>query len=222
MAGGHLLRGLVVATAGAVAVVIGGVADPVGAPEVASPGPPGGVPVTVVEPLAAGAEGLLRPPPTRDARLGAASTSRLPAPTRVVLARLGIDAPVDAVGVDATGALAVPPSNVVAAWYRVGPAPGEAGSAVVAAHVDYHHRPGPFFRLREAVAGDLVDVTAADGSVRRFAVTSVRRAAKADLTASGAFRATGSPVLTLVTCGGDFRPAVGSYADNVVVEARPA
>src|SRR3989344_3208023 len=57
-------------------------------------------------------------------------------PARLRIASAEIDAPVIRVGLDATGAMAVPDgsSNNVG-WYKDGPKPGETGTAVLDAHV---------------------------------------------------------------------------------------
>jgi len=49
----------------------------------------------------------------------------------------GVDAPLDPVGVDPAGAMALPEDVDRVGWYRFGPAPGSAeGTAVLAGHVD--------------------------------------------------------------------------------------
>jgi hypothetical protein len=44
---------------------------------------------------------------------------------------------------------------------------------------------------------------------------------KTELPTDRIFAREGSPVVTLITCGGAFNPSVGSYEDNVVVYAVP-
>jgi hypothetical protein len=172
---------------------------------------------TVVVPAAALGPAI----PTRSAVL-ASQPAPPPRPVRVALPTIGVEAPVEAVGVDRDGELDVPASSTVAGWYRGGPAPTDpSGSAVIAAHVDHRGRPGAFFRLAELRPGDPIEVTAADGTSSTFAVVSTTSYRKADLPIGEVFRRAGDPVLTLITCGGAFRPDRGSYADNVVVRATP-
>jgi LPXTG-site transpeptidase (sortase) family protein len=164
------------------------------------------------------------PPPvieTHDATFGA-----LPAPTAAV--PVGVEAgediagPVVSTGVDtASGELALPAEAKVVVWYQYGPAPGEAGSAVLAGHVDWHGVPGVFFRLRELEAGDAVEVAMSDGSARRFRVVDVRLVDKPELPRAEVFARTGEPTLTLVTCGGEFDSSTHHYRSNVVVTALP-
>ena len=141
-----------------------------------------------------------------------------PSPVRLVVGH--IDVEVVEVGLEADGTLEVPDADN-AGWYRYGPAPGQAGSAVVVGHVDDRNRPGAFFDLRDVAVGTPVTVVGADGRLAQFAVVDVQRVPKADLARSGLFRRDGPPQLALVTCGGAFDPGARHYADNVVVRAVP-
>lgn len=144
-----------------------------------------------------------------------------PAPTRVRVPSLAIDAAVEGVGVDSLGALAVPADGATAGWYAAGPAPGAAGPAVLAGHVDGGGRPAVFARLGELRPGDDVLVDRADGTTVRFVVTRVGRHPKDAFPTAAVYGPTTGPELRLVTCGGAFDRAAGSYLDNVVVWARP-
>ncbi len=144
-------------------------------------------------------------------------------PVTVGVPSLGVTVPVAAVGIDDRGALDLPPEAGTVAWYGPGPVPGESGSAVLAGHVDYDGARGAFFRLAELSPGDEVVVSLSDGSSRSFRVEGEPvLVAKASLPVTDLFQRGGSPVLTLITCGGAFDPGARSYEDNVVVRAVPA
>jgi hypothetical protein len=142
-------------------------------------------------------------------------------PTRLQLPSIEVDAEVQPVGVEPDGDMEVP-SAEDAGWYRFGPAPGAAGSSVIAAHVDYNGKQGAFFRLREVEVGDPVEVSLSDGSTATWVVTRVDQLPKDDLRSSPVFDRAGTPRISLITCGGDFDESVRSYRDNVVVTAEPA
>jgi LPXTG-site transpeptidase (sortase) family protein len=158
----------------------------------------------------------------------AAQLDQLPAaaavePVAVAAGDAAISGPVVPTGVNpSTGELDLPAEAKVVAWYRYGPAPGAPGSAVLAGHVDWHGVPGIFFRLRELHAGDAVSVTMSDGSVQPWTITDVRLVAKPELPVADVFSRTGSPTLTLVTCGGSFDSSTHHYRSNVIVTAVPA
>lgn len=143
-------------------------------------------------------------------------------PVRVSVRRVGMDAAVVPVGVDAPSETVAIPTDVRSVgWYRFSSSPGETGSSVLVGHVDSSAQgPGAFFRLRDLRPGDRIFVRFADGSSRAFRVTGRRAYLKAQLP-SDVFARQGSPVLTLVTCGGAFDVTSRHYADNVVVFAVP-
>lgn len=146
------------------------------------------------------------------------------APSRVRSAAIGMDAPVGAVRIDTTnGVLAVRPFIGRLGLWQDGMAPGaRAGAILIAGHVDSARAgPGAFFRLREANAGDRVQVTTRNGRTFTYRVVSVARYLKSRLPTS-VYSSAGRPRLVLVTCGGPFETGTGRYRDNIVVTAVPA
>ncbi len=136
--------------------------------------------------------------------------------------KLGVDAPVVAYGVDGSGQMAVPDNVTEVGWYRFGPAPGEGGSAVLAAHVDLAGSgPGVFFELDTLEIGDRLSVVHADGRETRFRVIARTTYEKTELPLDVIFSREGPPVLTLITCGGAFNTSIKRYDSNVVVYAVP-
>jgi LPXTG-site transpeptidase (sortase) family protein len=136
--------------------------------------------------------------------------------------KLGVDAPVVAYGVDGSGQMAVPDNVTEVGWYRFGPAPGEGGSAVLAAHVDLAGSgPGVFFELDTLEVGDRLSVIYADGTETGFRVIARTTYEKTELPLDVIFSREGPPVLTLITCGGAFNQSIKRYDSNVVVYAVP-
>jgi LPXTG-site transpeptidase (sortase) family protein len=144
-----------------------------------------------------------------------------PAPRSLGIRTLDVDAaPVLAVGVDERGELAVPgPAQV--GWYRYGPAPGEPGATVLAAHVAYDGVDGVFRHLADLDVGDEVVVSTDEGALRSYRVSSVGEHPKEALPAE-VWARTGPSRLVLITCGGSFDAERRSYERNVVVWAVPA
>lgn len=146
---------------------------------------------------------------------------RGPAPVRVAIPSLGVDAPVVPVAVGPDGAMEIPQDASTAGWYRFGTSPGDPGSAILVGHVDSRVQgPGVFFRLRELRVGAVVRVLATEERWRSFEVV-WRTLVPKDRLPRRIFAREGRPVLTLVTCGGRFDPAANRYSDNVVVAAVP-
>ena len=143
-------------------------------------------------------------------------------PVRVTIPRIAVNAPVSGVGLTAAGAIDVPPPTAGqgAFWYRYLGAPGDPGPAVIVGHVDTA-RDGPavFYRIGELSRGDQVIVRQADGVTVRFVVRAVARYPKSAFPSAVVYGPTTGPELRLITCGGSFDHARGSYRDNVVVFA---
>jgi sortase (surface protein transpeptidase) len=140
------------------------------------------------------------------------------APTRVTIPAIGVDADLVPVGLKADGAMQTPDFGL-AAWYQPGPRPGDAGPAVLLAHVDSKaNGPDVFFRLRDLEPGDEVTVHYRDAATT-FAVTSTEQTAKTALPSKKIWNSTKDPVLRLITCGGQFDAAARSYLDNIIVYA---
>ncbi len=147
----------------------------------------------------------------------------LAAPIGLRIEELGVDAPIDPYGVDqSTGQMDVPDNVTDVGWYKFGPSPGEAGSAVLAAHVDLAGSgPGVFFDLDTLEEGDRVVVVYEDGTESAFRVIARAAYDKDELPLDVIFSREGPSVLTLVTCGGGFNRNIARYDSNVVVYAVP-
>jgi hypothetical protein len=159
------------------------------------------------------------PPPAATVTLSAATPAPSTAPVRLHVPSAGMDTGLTGIDLDAAGALVPPSDNTLAGWYREGPAPGDAGPAVLTGHVDSVAGPAVFFRLRDVAVGDPVLVTRADGTTLRFTVTRVARFPKGAFPAAEVYGPTPDAQLRLITCGGVFDRSARSYQDNVVVFA---
>ena len=140
-------------------------------------------------------------------------------PVRLVIPAIGVATRLVRLGLEADGAMAVPADFGRAGWFAEGPAPGQVGPAVIAGHVDSRTGPAVFYRLRELRPGQAVLVERADGTRLRFVVEQARSYPKASFPTADVFGPVPSAALRLITCGGDFDRAQGSYRDNLVVFA---
>jgi len=143
------------------------------------------------------------------------------APVRIEIASIKVRASVDQVGVAADGTMAEQPLSRAdrAAWYKLGPSPGQLGPAVIVGHVDTKKAIAVFFYLSRLRPGDQVVITRADGHVVTFTVDWLGRYPKAQFPTKLVYGATNFPALRLITCGGQFDHGAGSYVDNIIVFA---
>jgi len=143
----------------------------------------------------------------------------VPVPTGLVIPAIGVRARLIQLGLTASGALQVPSDVGVAGWYAASPRPGATGSAVIAGPVDSVSSPGVFFRLPELRPGDSIYVQRGDGPMAVFQVTQVQTFLKSKFPTAAVYGPVPNAQLRLVTCGGTFDWATGSYLSNVVVFA---
>lgn len=140
-------------------------------------------------------------------------------PVAVALPRLGIRSELDRLHLQSSGELAAPPRWDVAGWYAGGARPGQRGPAVIAGHVDGPDGPAVFWQLREARAGDRVEVARADSSTASFVVTRTSVVPKSGFPTADVYGLTPQPELRLITCTGPFDRRTGHYTDNLIVFA---
>lgn len=143
------------------------------------------------------------------------------APTFLTIDSLGIEAPVDAVGVEESGWVEIPEDVARVGWYRYGSGIGsDQGSAVLVGHRDgFNQGAGAFYAVGSLTPGDSFTVTGEDQRTYTYEVVARETFAREDLPMDELFRESGSPVLTLISCIGYFDREAGGYQENVVVTA---
>lgn len=121
------------------------------------------------------------------------------------------------------GTLGVPDDPAQVGWWTGSALPGAStGSVVIDGHVDSATTgPGALFRLANLHTGDLILLTTTTGDRRSYTITGRRVYLKAGGLPPALFAATGPPRLVLISCGGPFNRATGSYLDNIAVFAVP-
>jgi hypothetical protein len=142
-----------------------------------------------------------------------------PAPVRVKIAAVGIDAPVGKLGLNLNGTLAVPAKNNEVGWYIGSPAPGAAGPAIMVGHLDSVNGPAVFENLKNLKTGDEVSISRFDGSTVVFKVDSSQRFSQNSFPTDQVYGSLDYPGLRLITCAGSFSRLSGRYSDNLVVFA---
>jgi len=157
------------------------------------------------------------PSGTAHAKAAPASQNYRGLPTRLKIPSIKVDAAVEYMGNTAGGDMAVPDSLGDVGWYKYGPLPGEAGSAVIAGHVvGFHNEPGVFEKLDKLKPGDLVSMTDTKGQTASF---TVRRTKIYDPTEEHqeVFNSVIGTHLNLITCAGDWDAQHLHYLKRLVV-----
>jgi sortase (surface protein transpeptidase) len=140
-------------------------------------------------------------------------------PARLQIPAIGVSTPLVRLGRLPDGSIEVPAAWDTAGWYDQGPRPGQPGPAVLLGHVDSKTGPAVFYRLRELRPGEIVRVGLTNGRTLVFRVQRTERYPKDKFPTEAVYFPTLDRELRLITCGGDFDYAKGSYVDNIVVYA---
>lgn len=163
---------------------------------------------------------VLLPPPRHHAPAVLPASLGEGVPVELHIEDQDITAPVVAVGTERDGSLELPKIDEVGWWVGGATPNDQAGSVVLAGHVDDHTGPGALYRLDQIQVGAVIDVRT-QTTTSSYTVVSVHQYRKQKLPAE-LFRADGPRRLIVITCGGPFDYSAGHYRDNLVVTAEPA
>jgi LPXTG-site transpeptidase (sortase) family protein len=153
-----------------------------------------------------------------DYRWAIAEPEQSAPPFRLTIPSINVDAPVESVGLTPRGAVDSPKEPANAAWFNLGPRPGDQGSAVIDGHFGWKDNvPAVFDNLAALQAGDKVYVEDADGVTTTFVVRELRTYDPNDATDAVFRSGDGKAHLNLITCGGLWDEASKSYAKRLVV-----
>ena len=144
-------------------------------------------------------------------------------PVSISIPAIGVDTPVNPIGLADDGTLAVPqpgPHLNQAAWFENSPTPGQPGPSIIEGHVDSTEGPSVFFRLGDVKPGDQIVVRREDGRTLTFRVDAVRDFLKAEFPTALVYGGSelSRPTLRLITCS-DFDSAIHHHVGNEVVFA---
>ncbi len=138
-----------------------------------------------------------------------------PVPVHIYFTTAQVSCEIVPVGLNENGEMATLDSATQAAWYEPGPAPGEAGNALLNGHVRWKRKKGTFSVLLDAKEGDEVAIEFADGSYKYFTMDSVETYHYTEIPDDVMYMG-GENRVTLITCLGDFNNDLGMSESRVV------
>jgi sortase A len=141
-------------------------------------------------------------------------------PFRLKIPKIAIDAHLESVGLKSKNEMDVPKDIKNAAWFNLGPQPGEKGSAVIDGHFGWKDGISAVFdNLSKLQKGDKIYVENEKGIVVSFVVRETKTFGENE-DASAIFRSNDSGShLNLITCGGAWNKTGKSYSNRLVVFA---
>ena len=149
-------------------------------------------------------------------------------PLRLVIDRLGVDAPVGVYELDENGVPEVPVADdagEVVAWYDFSSKPGAGSNAVFAGHVTWNRAPAVFGNLDDLQAGDGIRLVSDDGTEYTYEVFASFDVDPYDTESLKVMAPTETDTVTLITCGGTWIPDPseqfgGDYTTRTIVQAK--
>ena len=139
-------------------------------------------------------------------------------PVRLKIPRINVNATVEYVGLTSDGAMDVPKGPSNAAWFDLGPRPGENGSAVIDGHSGWKNGiPAVFDNLYKLQRGDKIYVQNEKGATITFVVREIR-SYNPNADAGDVFNSSdGKAHLNLITCGGVWNAIKKTHSERLVV-----
>ncbi len=141
-------------------------------------------------------------------------------PIHLKIPIINVDAPIGQVGLTREGDVDVPKGPTNAAWYNLGPRPGEIGSSVIVGHFGWkNNTPAVFDNLSKLKKGDKIYAEDDQGISTTFVVREIKTYdSKAD--ASYVFNSSDNKShLNLITCEGTWNKVSKDYPSRLVVFA---
>lgn len=139
-------------------------------------------------------------------------------PIRIKIPAIKVDASIERVGLTLQGTVGIPQNIINAAWFELGPRPGENGSAIIDGHFGWKNGiPGVFDKLHTLRTGDKVYIEDNRGATITFLVREQREYGLHDEAADVFITSDNQAHLNLITCQGVWNKTKQSYSDRLVV-----
>ncbi|MDQ3442221.1 MAG: class F sortase, partial [Chloroflexota bacterium] len=170
--------------------------------------PSGGTPTSLCLPATPGAGG------------DADACPRGPVPVTLVIAAIGVEAPVEILET-VGGVMQQPRDETHVAWYKESARLGEVGNLWVAGHLNWWGVPeAVFFNLGTLRAGDTVVLHDEAETAYTYEVEWVRQESNLDPPAEAVLGMTAYEAVTLMTCGGQWDSTISEYDERTVARAK--
>lgn len=145
-------------------------------------------------------------------------TQPIGAPVELYIPKIGVQAPIESVGLDSEGRMDVPKVAANAGWFNQGYKPGEKGNAVIAGHLDSETgAPAIFWNLSQLNSGDEIVVKDEFGNNLRYVVTGKQTFVFNKVPLDEIFGGSDKSKLNLITCDGTFDYTSRNYSQRMVV-----
>ncbi len=138
-------------------------------------------------------------------------------PKHLNIPKIKVDAIIEQVGLTADQLMGVPKEIANAAWFNLGPRPGENGTAVIDGHFGWRGKLAVFDDLYKLERGDKVYVEDENGLRTTFIVREIKTFKENDYPLEVFNSKDNKPHLNLITCEGVWNKGEKSYSNRLVV-----
>ena len=140
-------------------------------------------------------------------------------PIYLKIPKINVNAVIKQVGLTPNGAMDVPKGPDSVAWLKLGPHPGDNGSAVIAGHYGRWKdgRGSVFDNLNKLKKGDVLSVKDENDMITSFVVREIRKYDPKAYATEVFSSNDGKSHLNLITCGGVWNIFSKSYSQRLVV-----
>lgn len=142
-------------------------------------------------------------------------------PRYLIIPKLGVDARILSVGVNAQGALETPDNVYDTAWYDKSAQPGQPGAVLIDGHISSWTAHGVFYGLKTLQPGDSIEVQRGDGVLFTYQVvkTQLYDSNNVNMTAAVTSINPNKPGLNLISCAGDVIAGTSEFNERIIVFA---
>ncbi len=142
-------------------------------------------------------------------------------PHTIIIDKIGLNAPIDAVNVDEEGAMEIPSDPLHTGWYSLGYRPGEYGRAAIDGHLDQHDgSPAIFWNLWQLEVGDLIKIVDDRNKEMTFEVTKKEGYEFNNFPIDQLVGKSNEKILTLVTCTGQWNQDLQTYSHRMLITSK--
>lgn len=146
------------------------------------------------------------------------TSSGVSVPIKLNIPTIGVNIPVEAVGISYLGNVGIPHNYDEAGWYSYGPKPGEIGAAIIDGHVNnYFGARAAFTDLKKLQVGDTVIIEDQKNQKWQFVVTEIAAYSYQNFPRQKIFGPYPDARLNLITCAGTWVESKKMYDQRLVV-----
>lgn len=140
-------------------------------------------------------------------------------PAKITIPDIGVDAPIEHLGLTADNAVDVPKSLWTTAWFNQSSKPGDKGPAMIVGHYSAYGK-AVFANLKKLNPGQRIIISDDKGQQFTFAVTQKRDFPQAEVPMAELLGNRNSkPRLEIITCGGGYIKASRDFTNRTVITA---